>query len=110
MLNRRIAAGACALCLAVPAAATAKDGYNGHVRHTVASVPAGDTKYDLPSQPPMHNTPVAPQAASQASASSSDDANGWQLAALGEAALLAVVAVGAVAATGRRGSAPRMGA
>ena len=109
MLIRRIVASACALCLAVPAVAAAKDGYVGHVRHTVASIPAGDTKYDLPSQPPMHNTPVAPRAASQASASS-DDANGWQIAAVGEAALLALVAVGAVAATGRRGSAPRMGA
>jgi len=109
MLIRRIVASACALCLAVPAAATAKDGYVGHVRHTVASVPAGDTKYDLPNQPATHNTAVAPQAASRASASS-DDTNNWQIAALAEAALLAAVAVGAVAATGRRGSAPRMGA
>jgi hypothetical protein len=109
MLIRRIVASACALCLAVPAVAAAKDGNVGHVRHTVASVPAGDTKYDLPHQQPTHNTPVLRQAAPQPS-TSSDDANGWQVAALAEAALLAAVAVGAVAATGRRGSAPRMGA
>jgi hypothetical protein len=109
MFNRRIAAGACALCLAVPAAANAKDVYVGHLRHTVARVPTGNAKHALLSQPAMHNTPVAPQGASRASASS-DDANGWQIAAVGEAALLALVAVGAVAATGRRASAPRMGA
>jgi hypothetical protein len=109
MLIRRLAASACALCLAAPAVAVAKDGYVGHARHTVASIPAGDTKYDLPHQP-MHNTPVARQAAPQPS-SSSGDANGWQLAALAEAALLATVAVGAtVAASGRRDSAPHVGA
>jgi hypothetical protein len=43
--------------------------------------------------------------------SSSGDANGWQLAALAEAALLATVAVGATAAvSGRRDSAPHVGA
>jgi hypothetical protein len=110
MLIRRLAASACTLCLTVPAVAAAKDGYVGHARHTVASIPAGDTKYDLPHQRPMHNTPVARQAAPQPS-SSSGDANGWQLAALAEAALLATVAVGAtVAASGRRDSAPHVGA
>ena len=108
MFFRRIVAGACALCLALPAVAAAKDGYMGHVRHAVASVPAGDTKYDLPGQPPMHNTAVAPQAAAQTNASS-DDASGWQIAALAEAALLATVAVGAVALAGRRDGAPHMG-
>jgi hypothetical protein len=108
MLTRRIAAAACALCLAVPAAAVAKDGYVGHVRHAVASHPAGDTKDDLPGQQPMHDTPAAPQAASQANASSDDD-NGWQLAALAETALLATVAVGAVALAGRRDNAPHVG-
>jgi hypothetical protein len=64
MLTRRIVAGACALCLAVPAAAGAKDvRYVGHAHHvvlvatgdtksdlpgTVAVVPPGDTKSDLP--------------------------------------------------------------
>jgi hypothetical protein len=108
MLIRRLAASACTLCLTVPAVAAAKDGYVGHVRHTVASIPAGDTKYDLPAQPPMHNTPAAPQAMSQARASS-DDENGWQIAALAEAMLRATVAVGAVAAASRRDRAPHMG-
>jgi hypothetical protein len=109
MLIRRIVASACALCLAVPAVAAAKDGYAGHVRHTVASIPAGDTKYDLPAQPPMHNTPLAPQAMSQARASS-DGENGWQIAALAEGMLLATVAVGGAAAVARRRDrAPHMG-
>ena len=86
MLSRRIVASACALCLALPAAATAKDvRYVGHVHHSVqavAVVAAGDTKSDLPGTvtatlpgdtksdlpgaiaptPASHNTAVAPQA------------------------------------------------
>jgi hypothetical protein len=109
MLIRRLVASACALCLAVPAVAAAKDGYVGHDRHTAAGLPAGDTKYDLPGQQPMHNTPLAPQAMSQARASS-DDENGWQVAALAEAMLLATVAVGGAAAVARRRDrAPGMG-
>jgi hypothetical protein len=49
MLIRRIVASACALCLAVPAVATAKDvRYVGHAHHTAAIVVTGDTKNDLP--------------------------------------------------------------
>jgi hypothetical protein len=48
MLTRRIVAGACALCLAVPAAAGAKDvHYVGHA-HPAVVVATGDTKSDLP--------------------------------------------------------------
>jgi hypothetical protein len=48
MLTRRIVASACALCLALPAAAGAKDvRYVGHVHHAAAIVVAGDTKGDL---------------------------------------------------------------
>ena len=48
MLTRRIVASACALCLAVPAAAGAKDvRYVGHAHHAVL-VATGDTKSDLP--------------------------------------------------------------
>ena len=53
MLIRRIVASACALCLAVPAVATAKDvRYVGHVHHTAALVAVGDTKDDLPGSVP----------------------------------------------------------
>ena len=53
MLIRRIVASACALCLAVPAVATAKDvRYVGHVHHTAALVAVGDTKDDLPGAVP----------------------------------------------------------
>jgi serine/threonine protein kinase HipA of HipAB toxin-antitoxin module len=49
MLIRRIAASACALCLAVPAVATAKDvRYVGHTHHATAVLAVGDTKGDLP--------------------------------------------------------------
>jgi hypothetical protein len=48
MPTRRIVASACALCLAVPTAAGAKDvRYVGHAHHAVV-VATGDTKSDLP--------------------------------------------------------------
>jgi hypothetical protein len=47
MLTRRIVATVCALCLAVPAVAGAKDvRYVGHAHHAVL-VATGDTKSDL---------------------------------------------------------------
>jgi hypothetical protein len=126
MLTRRIVAGVCTLCLAVPAAAGAKDvHYVGHTHHTVlvatgdtkndlpgtvAVIPPGDTKDDLPSTPASHDTAVAPQASSQATASTDDATNGWRLAAVIEGGLLVVFAIGAVVfMTGRQHRAPRMG-
>ena len=50
MFVRRLAAGACALCLVVPTAASAMPGgpvFTGHVHHTTAVVATGDTKSDL---------------------------------------------------------------
>jgi hypothetical protein len=126
MLTRRIVASVCALCLAVPAAASAKDvRYVGHAHHavlvatgdtksdlpgTVAAIPPGDTKDDLPSTPASHDTAVAPQAPSQATASTDHATNGWRLAAVIEGGLLAAFAIGAaVFMTGRQHRAPRMG-
>jgi hypothetical protein len=127
MLTHRIVASACALCLALPAAASAKDvRYVGHVHHAaaivvagdtkndlpgaVAAVPPGDTKTDLPSTPASHNTAIAPRAASQPKASTDDATSNWRLAAVIEGGLLAALAVGAaVLMTGRRQRAPRMG-
>ena len=126
MLTRRIVAGACALCLAVPAAAGAKDvRYVGHAHHvvlvatgdtksdlprTVAVVPPGDTKSDLPSTPASHDTAVAPRSTSPATASADHATNGWRLAAVIEGALIAALAIGAaVFMTGRQHRAPRMG-
>ena len=130
MLIRRIAASACALCLAVPAVATAKDvRYVGHAHHATAvlavgdtkgdlsgaasAVPPGDTKDDLPgtvASPATHNTAVAPRVTSQSTASTDDATNGWRLAAVIEAGLLAALAIGAtVFMTGRRHRAPHMG-
>jgi hypothetical protein len=127
MLTRRIVASACALCLAVPAAATAKDvRYVGHVHHAAAivvtgdtkgdlpgavpAVGAGDTKDDLPSTPASHNTAVAPRAASESTASTDDTTKSWRLAAVIEGGLLAAFAIGAaVFMTGRQHRSPRMG-
>ena len=146
MLIRRIAASACALCLAVPAVATAKDvRYVGHAHHAtavlavgdtkgdlhgavsavppadtkgdlhgaVSAVPPGDTKGDLHgtvASPATHNTAVAPRVTSQSTASTDDATNGWRLAAVIEAGLLAALAIGAaVFMTGRRHRAPHMG-
>ena len=110
MLTRRIVASICALCLAVPAAAGAKDvRYVGHVHHAVLVAP-GDTKDDLPSTPAAHDTAVAPRAPSQATASTDDATNGWRLAAVIEGGLLAAFAIGAIVfMTGRQHRAPRMG-
>jgi hypothetical protein len=126
MLTRRLVASACALCLAVPAAASAKDvRYVGHAHHAVVvatgdtkddlpgAIPAiapGDTKDDLPSAPASHNTAIAPRATSSSTASTHDAANGWRLAAVIEGGLLAAFATGAaVFMTGRRHRAPRIG-
>jgi hypothetical protein len=46
MLIRRIAASACALCLAVPAVAAAKDDV-GHAHQAAAVLAVGDTKGEL---------------------------------------------------------------
>jgi hypothetical protein len=128
MITRRIVAGACALSLALPAAATAMPArYEGHLHHAVPGLStvatgdtksdlhvdsyeqaiAGDTKGNLPravvSAPPMHNTAVT-----RTVATDDDGANGWAVAA-GTAGLVAV-ALGAAALTaGRRHRAPRMG-
>jgi subtilisin family serine protease len=125
MLTRRLVASACALCLVVPAAASAKPVYIAHAHHAVLvttgdtkgdlpgavpAVPPGDTKDDLPSTPASHNTAVAPRATSQSTASSHDATNGWRLAAVIEGGLLAAFAIGAaVFMTGRQHRAPRMG-
>jgi hypothetical protein len=130
MLIHRLAASACALCLAVPAVATAKDvRYVGHAHHATAVVAVGDTKGDLPgavsaippgdtkddlpgsvASPATHNSAVAPRVTSQPTASTDDATNGWRLAALIEAGLLAALAIGAaVFMTGRQHRAPHMG-
>jgi hypothetical protein len=182
MLSRRIAAGACALCLAVPAVAGAQpthdqspaksgpvaygdtkyDLQNGHdlagdttndvsVAQQVQQATAGDTKDDLsvaqqyeraiagdtkgnlpraiapaPDATPSYadrvgsltpqqlaaaygtTKPAAPAHASVAS--DSDGTNGWRLAAVIEAALLAAFAIAAaVLLSGRARRTPRMG-
>ena len=126
MLTRRIVASACALCLAVPAAATAKDvHYVGHVHHAAAIIVTGDTKGDLPgavpavgagdtkddlsSTPATHNTGVAPHATSQSTASTDDATNGWRLAAVIEGCVLVALGIGAaVVMTGLQHRSPRM--
>jgi hypothetical protein len=116
MLTRRLVACACALALAVPAAAGARAGFDPPIKtdhvvygdtkydlqNTQQLGPQGDTKSDLAPQtvPVKHVAPVA----------SPDDegTNGWQIAAVAEAGLLAALALGAAAFVGR--IRPRRGA
>jgi hypothetical protein len=126
MLTRRIAASACALCLAVPAAASAvptDPGFVGHFHH-VPVVATGDTKNDVHVQtyeeaisgdtkgrlpraithaPPV-SKPVSAAPAGRATPAVAGDGStdGWQIAALAEAGLLAVVALGAAGALSTR--------
>ena len=138
MLTRRIVASVCALCLAIPAAAGAKDvRYVGHAHHAVLVatgdtksdlpdavpvVPPGDTKSDLPGAVPvvppgdtkddLPSTPASHDTAvaPRATASTNHATNGWRVAAVIEGGLLAAFATGAaVFMTGRRQRAPRMG-
>jgi hypothetical protein len=116
MLTRRIAASACALCLAVPAVAAAKPGGPVHFHHVpvvatgdtkndlrvdaYAKAIAGDTKGRLPrtiAPPPRATKPVA---ATPAVAGNGSD--GWQIAAIAEAGVVAAFAFGTAAALSSR--------
>ena len=124
MLARRLAASACALCLVVPAAASAMPGpeFSGHVHRTaaVAVVATGDTKNDLHVQTyqqaisgdtkgrlpraiapaPATSKPVSvtPAGRAQPAVAGDGSTDGWQIAALAEAGLIAVVALAAAGA------------
>jgi hypothetical protein len=128
MLTPRIAASICALCLVGPAAAgavPASDPPGSHLRHPIpaAAIVAGDTKSDL--QNPvltgsrgdsgMHSAPHAlgPATAPTAVPSGSDDngTNGWEIAAIAEAAVVAACAAAAAfLVSGRRRRVTRVGA
>jgi hypothetical protein len=125
MFVRRLAAGACALCLVVPTAASAMPGpeFAGHVQHTTAVVATGDTKNDLHVQSyqqaisgdtkgrlpraiapaPATTKPVSVTPAGRATPAVAGDGStdGWQIAALAEAGLIAVVALAAGTMTSR---------
>jgi hypothetical protein len=124
MFTRRIVACACALALAVPAAAAARPGFDpppstqqhvvyGDTKYDLQNTqelgPKGDTKDDLaPAIAKRHVVVPAGKAGGRivvlhhASASgSSSDIDGWRLAALLEAGLLASIAVGGAALVGR---------
>ena len=122
MFVRRIAAGACALCLVVPAAASAMPGgpvFTGHVHHTTAVVATGDTKNDLHIQtyeqaisgdtkgrlpraiapaPAPSKPGVTPAGRATPAVAGDGTSDGWQIAALAEAGLIAVVALAAAGA------------
>jgi hypothetical protein len=119
MLTRRIAASACALCLVVPTVAAANGGpvFTGHVHHAVPVVAAGDTKNDLhvnayeqaiagdtkgrlpraiaPAPAPANHVSGRPAGRATPAVAGDGSNDGWQIAALAEAGLLAVVALGA---------------
>jgi hypothetical protein len=129
MLTRRIAASACALCLAVPALAAAKPVH----QHAVAVVAAGDTKDDLhvdaneqaivgdtkgdlpraiTHAPPATKRVILPRGGTVNRTVAGDGSiDGWQIATLVEGAVLAAFAIAAGASfAGRQHRAPRMGA
>jgi hypothetical protein len=122
MLTRRIAASACALCLVVPTAAAANGGpaFTGHTHHAAAVVATGDTKNDLhvqtyeqaisgdtkgrlpraiaPAPAPSKPVSVTPAGRATPAVAGDGSTDGWQIVALAEAGLIAVVALGAAAA------------
>jgi hypothetical protein len=121
MFIRRLAASACALCLIIPAAAGAQQADhilpqpvpNMHTQNQPdlkASTPSTTSVDKIGSLTAAQlaaaygtDVPRATPVAKPASSASSDDStNGWRIAAVVEAALLAVFALGcALALTGR---------
>jgi len=159
---RRLAAALCALCLIIPAAASAKVADAGHATPVVKDhVAYGDTKYDLQNQQdlnaatavtayeqaisgdtkgdlpraiaPAPATPTTnvtdvdrvgslsaeqlagaygttkPATPASAPTASHDTTDGWQIAALVQAALLAACALGAVVLISGRTRSRRLG-
>jgi hypothetical protein len=76
MLTRRIAASACALCLAVPAAAAARPAVNP--------------------PPTQGDRVVHVEARDDHTPSDAYSTSGWRIAAVGEGTLLALLALGSV--------------
>jgi hypothetical protein len=126
-MSRRIAACACALALAVPAAASAMPPHDP-ASSQGGTVSYGDTKYDLQNAQDLNAGVAAKQDLKRLQAgktiaivkpadspraavvSTSTDSNGWRVAAVIEAGILAAFAVGAaVLLTGRQRRAPGMG-
>jgi len=141
MFTRRIMVCACALALAVPAAAGARPGFDPPIK-TQHVVVYGDTKYDLQNKQDLgsptvkgdtKNDIIVPagksagaiasltdkqlpaayggrlHAAHVTAAGATDDGpDGWQIAAVAEAGLLAAFALGAATFVGRMR--PRRGA
>ena len=139
-MSRRIIPVLCALAVAVvPATALAQPAQDPSPVVTRGGVVYGDTKYDLQNQQDQAGTTayeqaisgdtkgdlpraIAPTGAPAATpatpttpvsaptASNDDSTNGWQIAAIAEAAVLAAFALGAAALVARRQHrAPHMG-
>jgi hypothetical protein len=129
MLIRRIVACACALALAVPAVASARPGFDpppqqqhvvyGDTKYDLQNqqdlgAPKGDTKYDVVAPTVIRRhvvvpagksagalVAVAPQKHEVTAGSSDDGVNGWRIAAVAEAGLLAALAIAGAALVGR---------
>ena len=131
-MSRRIIPVLCALAVAVvPATALAQPAQDPSPAVTHGGVVYGDTKYDLQNQQDQKaisgdtkgnlpraiapagtpaETPAKPTTPVSTPTASDDTTNGWQIAALGEAAVLAAFALGGVALVARRQHrAPNMG-
>ena len=117
MLTRRIVASACALCLAIPAAASASPATDppnlvkaeGPFGMTLATDPPNLVKakgpYGMTTTVPQATTSTTPHA----SASNHDATGNWRTAAISEAALLAALALGSALVLTPRRRAPRLG-
>ena len=131
-MPRRIIPVLCALVVAlVPAAALAQPAQDPSPAAPHGGVVYGDTKYDVQNQtdlgspvggtayeraisgdtkgnlpraiaPAPAGTPSTPVTDVAPTASNDDNTNGWQIAALGEAAILAAFALGGAALVARR--------
>jgi hypothetical protein len=119
MFVRRIAAGACALSLVIPAAALAVPVQDPPAaKQQPAVVTYGDTKYDLQNQQdlsaPVGDTksdlkPATPTAPAPPFASHDDNTNGWQIATWAEAGVLAALALGSAVLISGRTRSRRLG-
>ena len=116
MLIRRIVMSACALCIAVPSAASASAATDppkpaGPYGVTTAIDPSTIVKakgpYGVTLKTDPQNTTRA--TAHPASASSSNGINDWRTAAISEAALMAALALGSAWFLSARRHAPRLG-
>jgi len=116
MLTRRIVMSACALCIAIPSAASASAATDppepiGPAGITTTIDPSTIAKAKGPYGATLKTDPqnATRATAHPASASSTGGVNDWRTAAISEGALLAALALGSAWLLSARRHAPRLG-